>query len=488
MLKDILTIIKYSVLLLSGFYGYAKIAKIKLSAVNIIDILAATIFGVTLFYATKYMRILVPTVSLLLVCIYMFIRYRKPLLDTITISTVSCGIAVFISAVIMLPTLAVAALLYNFVADTVARDIIMMTVICTLQIILVLITFRIKRFKSGISPDLKDGNIELLLLFGILSIVLTSLFYTDNAENLHIEIIATAISFCGLAIIIWWRKHISDSYFKKLAKRNEELYDRRIQEYETERNKLIEQNYELSKIIHRDNKLIPAMVAAIKSIIANAPQYDKNIEPLLIQLQELSMEHNEIIEAYTNKHDILPKTNIIPLDAIIRYLYSRSLQSNVEMSVKIQPSAIPILCEKTNNLTDLITLIGDLGENAIIATTHLPNGKILLSLELDNNGTSCILFYDNGELFSEQVIANMGKKCITTHKNDGGSGLGLMTIFKLLYKYNASYSIIENPSYNSFTKCIKLSFDNLHDIRVITTRETVKSICASRNDITITAM
>jgi hypothetical protein len=114
-------------------------------------------------------------------------------------------------------------------------------------------------------------------------------------------------------------------------------------------------------------------------------------------------------------------------------------------------------------MTELITLICDLGENAIIATKEKLNGNILLSFGLTEELVPYFNFYDNGSFFDKKVIANMGRRRITTHKEDGGNGIGLMTLFEILNKYNASYSLNEQLINSEFTKCIEVTFDGLHN-------------------------
>lgn len=223
---------------------------------------------------------------------------------------------------------------------------------------------------------------------------------------------------------------------------------------------MLNQNAELSKIIHRDNKLIPAMVSAVKELIKNSPENVK-LNGLLKQLNELSTEHREIINSYQKESDNLPTTGFIPIDAVLHYILSKSKQNNTEFTVNIANDCILDLLSKITDITDLTTILCDLGENALIATKNIVESKILFAFEYSETNALRINIYDNGPLFDEKVIANMGKKRITTHKDDGGSGFGLMTLFEILNKYNASFCLDERPN-NEFTKCIRLTFDNLH--------------------------
>jgi hypothetical protein len=121
-----------------------------------------------------------------------------------------------------------------------------------------------------------------------------TLFYAKNAVNSPIELLLVFIIFCGLALIIWWRKHIKNNYQRQLYSRNELIYEQRIEEYEKERLELLNQNNALAKIIHRDNKLIPAMVDAVNNLIKRSENIE-GLQPLLTQLENLSAERQTII-------------------------------------------------------------------------------------------------------------------------------------------------------------------------------------------------
>lgn len=469
MLTDILAIIKNSALFIGSFYGYLKLSRIKLRLINLLDIIAAVLLGAGLYFATKQIRILLPIGYLLLTCLYCLLRYRRPALNTFTIGVISCGITIIILAVAVTVSIPLEYLVFKYITNETALNCVSLAVICILILIALILIYRVKRFKSGISVQNNDGSVELLLLISILSVFLFTLFYATDVASSPFEIIVLSIILCGLGFIVLWKKHITSSYNKKIQIRNEDLYEQRIKEYEKERGELLNQNAELSKIIHRDNKLIPALAEAVKKIIASAPN-KKDYKDLLAQIEQLSAERKEVIAEYQAKADTLPKTENTALDAVIHYLHNKALQNGILAEFNVDNAAIPLLLDCVKDHTDLNTILCDLGENAIIAAKHVQSGKIRISFEADGNAPS-ISFYDNGDKFDEKVLANMGKRRITTHKSEGGSGIGLMTLFEILNKYNASYCLDEHLSDGTYTKQIKLTFDNLHNISILTLRE-----------------
>ncbi|MDE5721639.1 MAG: GHKL domain-containing protein [Clostridia bacterium] len=363
-------------------------------------------------------------------------------------------------------------LVFTLITNETVRNCVSVVVICLLILTAVFLIYRIKRFRSGLSFQSNDGSIELLLLISILSVFLFTLFYTSNVSSSPFEIIILSIIFCGLGFIVLWKKHVTNSYTKMIYKRNEDLYAQRIEEYEKERGELLNQSAELSKIIHRDNKLIPALAEAVQKLIAASPD-KKDYKDLLVQIEKLSAERKEVINDYQAKSDTLPKTNNTALDAVIHFLHNKALQNGISAEFIVEAEAIPPLLDCVKDHTDLNTVLCDLGENAIIATKNISGGKIRIAFEVDGANAPSISFYDNGAKFDEKVLANMGKKRITTHKSEGGSGIGLMTLFEILHKYNASYCLDERSDNGEYTKQIKISFDNLHNISILNARENI---------------
>ena len=460
MINDILTIAKYIGLFICSFYGFIKLAQIKFRLINILDLLVSVPLASALYYATEYLRPLVPIGLLLLTFLYSWARYRKPVLNTVIISTISCGISIATMAAAGIVTIPLGMIAFIFIPILTVRTIITVCVVFVLQIVAVFLICKIKRLKSGISIQNNSGTIEFLLLASILSIFMMTLLYTDNISSSPAAIIVLAITFCGLALIVWWKKHVTGNYLKELYKRNENFYEQRLAENEKERAELLKQNNDLAEIIHRDNKLIPAMEAAVEEILESEPNNEK-YQNMLSQLKSLYAEHHEAINAYQSKADNLPKTDNSALNGIIRFINSQAMQNNISAEFEVNGASVHALSEIFKDSLELNTLILDLGENAIIATKVVPDGKILIAFEISEVGPS-ISFYDNGPHFDKAVIENMGKKRITTHKNDGGSGIGLMTLFGILNKYNASYHLNEKTEKDGFTKCIKISFDNQH--------------------------
>lgn len=467
MLNAILTIAKYSVMFICSFYGYLKLSKIKIKLIQLLDLLVAIALGTALYFATFKIRLILPILFVIFNIIYCLIRYRRSYLNTIIFCIISCGITNFFMVISFIISIPFEMIIFKISKNDIVLNVFTTLIINLIQLSFNLLIYKIKRLKSGISLKRNDGSIELLLLVSILSIFLLTLFYTEDAVNSPIELAILSIVFCGLAMIIWWKKHVTNNYLKQINKRNEMLYEKRIEALDAERKQLSEQNAELAKIIHRDNKLIPALVSAVERLIEKSS--DKtDLKDLLNQLESLSAEHRHIIENYTAQSDSIPKIENTAISAVIHYLNGRAAQTGVSFKADADDGCIKQLLEIISDQTELNTILCDLGENAIIAAKSVEDGKLYVSFDKDNGGAPCISFYDNGAKFDNKVIANIGKKKITTHLKDGGSGIGLMTLFEILNKYNGSFSLNEKIENGLYTKCVKVTFDNLSSVCIDT--------------------
>ena len=79
-----------------------------------------------------------------------------------------------------------------------------------------------------------------------------------------------------------------------------------------------------------------------------------------------------------------------------------------------------------------------------------------------------LYIYDSGIEFTKEVLDKLGKEPITTHKDEGGTGMGFMNTFDVLRKYKASLIIdeISRPSIDNYTKAIIVKFDNNEDFEI----------------------
>lgn len=269
-----------------------------------------------------------------------------------------------------------------------------------LQYFMIHIPFQFKRMKKGMPflYDLQLNNIGTCIsLLILICYIAASISNTSDNNYLPFIIPLFLIFPCALLLISWWRAIITRNYRRKLQQFKMQKLKNELIQKEQEIARLLENNKALAQIIHRDNKLIPAMELAVNTFLQN----QNALSPQQLKEQGL---------------------------ALATHLQTMSQ-------------------ERKFNLTEYQT---------------------------------------NGQPFLPEIFQDFGLKAHTTHAGNGGSGIGLMGIWKLKKKYRASLVITEYaPGTYSYTKQISLIFDAKKHYIIQTYRRRELGQIRSRDDLYI---
>lgn len=310
------------------------------------------------------------------------------------------------------------------------------------MVISLITLFTVVIFKSG-------GN-NLLYLFPFLLIFLMAIF-----------------------IYISWKNNITKTYLERLKEKDIAKLNDTLSEKESYIKKLEEENKELSKIIHSDNKLIPAMLLSVKEFIRDssslAPAASEKGMRLLSDLEQLSLHRKSILRTQDDRCRSIPETGCSSVDSILNYMKQKAHEMNIIFETAFSCDMKALVNENISE-NDLNTLLADLLENALIATKYGDHRHVLLSVDRIEDFYTISIF-DSGVPFPKEVLVSLGLKNYTTHKADGGSGIGLVTSYELLKKYGASLAI-EEFTQNSglYTKKLSVVFNRLDQYTLFTYR------------------
>lgn len=468
------TLIKYTAVTFCSIYSFSKLINKKTNWRNLILLLIySCITSVPIYFAHITFPLLQIAVFWAFILMFNFFYFHEIFRTTTVLSIISLSLSFIsysVSAFICLP---LAYILYSIILNQEILDIVSFTLAGLLHFLCTFLFFKIKRFQNGVLSFTEKLNSDISVILGILILFITSFFYaTEDNYFINIIIVAIIILF-GCLLFFWWKKHITNIYLEKVHNRNIEILENSLLEQQEINSKLTKSNEELSSIIHRDNKLIPAMQSAVEEILAcNSPDEQREKSKLLLpQLKAMSSQRSTILTNYENLHKVLVQTGILSIDASLKYLMKRANSDGVsfELSVAcdLKEFVKDLICEN-----DLNTLILDLCENALIAVRETKIKNVLVVFGIENE-SFIISVYDSGLSFEPKVIENLGKKRITTHKATGGSGIGLMTTSELLRKHNASFVIDENIDNDSYAKKVSVIFDGLSQCRVVTATDKI---------------
>lgn len=444
-------------LLLCQFYVFRKMTRQKLKRIDVIEIPVSIIFSFAICYISKTFILLYPCLLLLAQTVYHHFRYYYSLRYNLPLNIIAFGVVICDMVISLLVSSPILFFLFYFFKGTALLDILQVFINGLIELLLVFLLFKIKRFNSGIEPN-KDASYDVLLLGSLTCIFSMTIFSGNNIALDSTETLIIIVLFFCVCIGICATRYFSQRYQKAVYKRNVEILEHTQEQLIAKNEQLSKQNEILSSIIHRDNKIIPTMEIAVKNL---CEQNDVNVpEEIISSLSALTLDRAKTIESYQQQETNLSKTKITTIDSVIEFLNYKSMQNDVVFDFSFQPEALKQIVLTFDNSIELNTIICDLGENSIIATKNQEKKYVKISFELSNDNFPQIVFFDSGNFFDPSILNFIGEKRITTHKNDGGSGIGMMTLFSIIKKYNASFCLNERMEQEFFTKSITIRFDS----------------------------
>lgn len=348
-----------------------------------------------------------------------------------------------------------------------------------LQCFLCTLPFRLKRLKNGM-PFLQSRLISNIGVFvGSLilfcSMVLSTLDskVSKNTDIFYLLLLPSIFVF-SIFIFIWWKNQLLHTYLMKLKERELKRLEDQLNDCQETIASLENENQELSKLIHRDNKLIPSMQLAVSSFIAAASEESLNLNEkaaaLLAQLEEEMKERSGVVTHLSQIGKRLTSTNVSAVDQLLNYMLHRGMADGITFDFSLSGNIV-YFTEEIIQESDLLTLLADLLENAMIATKCNHGKQIFLHIGVVE-GCYTIDVLDSGIPFPKEVLLRLGKKRYTTHKKTGGSGIGMVSTYELAQKYHASLIINETVSSSHlYTKKVSIVFDEKSSYHLISHRD-----------------
>lgn len=459
--------IKYFGIIFGSCYMYEKLLHLKQNnrkmLLNLIyALITAALMCVILM---RYKLLIIPALAIsLFVFLTRINQTERKLSVTTTLLSISLNYIVnFISAFLAAAVFGLCNLKISG-----GTEILNSACVTSLQLLLSYQLFRIRRLKNGMPFLTKIGSSEGVLISLIL---ICSFICISNVYFSELCFFMFLISFILLGSVfafVWWQNCLTKNYLEKLKSNEFQQLQGTLEEQQEEIHRLKESNDQLAKLIHKDNKLIPAMELAVKEYLeqSESEKYsERNSEGhmLLEELRSIFDERADALKSFSFCQKALPVSGVFQIDSLLRYMYCKAQGADIQLKFTSYAS-MQYLTENIISTSDLRTILADLLENAIIAvkSSNAKNRKILIVLEVVNQSYE-IEIYDSGIPFKRKTIHCLGKRNNTTHAADGGSGIGLPTVLETLRYYKASFYIQEFRNVNdAFTKKVSIKFDGLN--------------------------
>lgn len=385
------------------------------------------------------------------------IIYKELFGTTFIYLTISYVISYFLHAISMIITIPCYILPYVFDISFYSAEVVSYTVSFILQLFMIIMVFRVKRFKKGM-PFIRD---EKFCKFGVISSIIISVcssLVSAFRDNGYIVSGGVIICICtGIIVFMWWQNRLTMIYTQKRFAHDIDTLNAQIEQQSNEIALLTEDNERLSSIVHKDNKLIPAMLLTVDSVAVSGGGDAAETAKLMEDLNRLADERKGVLKLAGEQ--IVSFTSESRTNAILQYFYHKAKKQKIEFEVRLCDSyAAGLPCSIA--YAEICTIIADLVENAFIAVVDMPDAKVKLTIDLDVGAEGIargliLSVYDNGPAFDKKVLNNIGVKRITTRKETGGSGIGLMTASEFVKNHNGRIDINEDGD-GTYTKRVSI--------------------------------
>ena len=333
--------------------------------------------------------------------------------------------------------------------------------------------FKIKRFKRGfafVKSKIDNDYIDIAMI-NISALVILAYSLFDNYYGDVTKQILFTFIVVGIIMIIMIQKTLALYYKQKLLQQNIESYKEEIKEKDEKIKELSDEKFKISKLNHEFYNRQRALELKVEEFINNANMEASGELSIIDQIKNMTDEYSTKQQEINNVSSI-PKTGITEIDDMFAYMQSECNKNKIEFILKINGNIYHLI----NNIIArdrLVTLIGDHLRDAIIAINNSSNTyrSIMAILGMKDN-TYEFRVYDTGIEFEIETLLKLGLEPATTHKDQGGTGIGFITTFETLKETKASLVIEENHPENDkdYTKCVSIKFDGKNEYKIISYR------------------
>lgn len=356
--------------------------------------------------------------------------------------------------------------------------------------LLLFFCFHIPRLKKGMTflYNIPSNNIgSAFCLFTIMSV--TILYQSKTYSDRLIASTYTLLFILGILLLYWWNYRITNIYRKFLHKNELDTLNRLIEKQNQEILYYKGEADYLAELIHRDNKMIPAITRTILYSYENHIPLDlsewETASPLYDKLKQLYDERMDALETHQKKVLDCSPTGFDTVNATLSYMKSEAQNSGIPFHVVLFDDLVSTIPEKISE-ADFNHMLSDLLANALNACRNVSGASIQVYLgKMD--GISTIKICNTGNVFDVETLNHLGLSRHTTHPDTGGSGIGLMSIWRIKQKYAATLLIDENIDTNTASAYtyMNILFNGKNHYMIQSNRHKALSTDINRPDVMI---
>lgn len=362
------------------------------------------------------------------------------------------------------------AIFLDFICNVcvnIKNDYIDLLIIVIPYMIIVYRFLKIKRIKKGIvflQTKLKNEYLNILIL-NMSAIIIFTITILSNYNQELARKSMLAFIFFSIMLFITIQKSLQLYYKQKQLIKNLDETKKELEEKKKEIQELEEENLKFSEKSHSISHQQKSLAHKIEKLeLKNEIGEESGIKERLNDISK-KLEQKEAVK--------LSKTGVTQVDDMLDYMQSECIKNKIDFQLQLNGN-IHHMTNKYLGKEELEILLADHIKNAIIAIQYLKetNNKSILVRLGKIDGNYAIYFYDTGIEFNIETLFNLGKKPSTTHKDNGGTGIGFMNTFNTLRKRNASLIVKEygKPCDSNFTKVLMIIFDGKQEYKICSYR------------------
>ena len=355
-------------------------------------------------------------------------------------------------------------LLYR--AINIENDHINLLIILLLYIINLTSILKIRKLRKGISflyKKLEDEIIEIFVL-NISTIILFSIIVLSNYNKISSNVFGVGLVIVAIIFFLTIQESLQLYYKQKMLIKDLEETKAELENKKKEVEELEKENLNFSKVSH--------------SIAHKQKSLEFKLNELSMK-SEISSEINlkdrvdKLGKALTKETiSVIDKTGIEEIDDMLKYMQAECIKNKIDFQLQISGNIYTMINHYIDK-EELEILLADHIKNAIIAIGYGDNINKSILVRLGKlDGYYGLYIYDSGIEFEIETLYKLGKIPATTHKDNGGTGMGFMNTFDTLRKHKASFVIEEygKPVKNNFTKALKFIFNGKNEFKIYSYR------------------
>ena len=385
----------------------------------------------------------------------------------------------------------VALFLSLFYYDNYALPILILRIITMiLHFLLVNACFRIPRLQKGMKflyhiPSTNMGSTLCIFLI----MLITILYKAKLTMRPFTSEFTTLIILIGLLLFYWWNYHITQTYRRFLRRNELDSLNLLLEERNQQILALKDENDYLAELIHKDNKMIPSITQAILESHENKTPLNlsewETDSTLYQKLKQLYDERVDALKTHEEKLHDFPHTCFETVNGTLSYMKTEAQRAGIPFQIVLfdtLESTIPQVITED----DFNHILSDLLANAIHACVDVPSASIQVYLG-KMEGIPAIKVCNTEKLFNMKILNVLGLSRHTTHADTGGSGIGLMSIWRLKQKYKATLLIEDTIDTDtaSASTCMNILFNRKNHYMIQSNRHKELATYINRPDVII---